>query len=242
MSNIFIFANLDTESAVTSGQAGGRTFSLEDDLGLDDDDSVIFAGLRWRFGKRHSLGVMHMTLDRDADQRLTQELSIGDEIFTINATTMTKFDYNTTHFDYRYSFYTTDRLNAGLLVGVSDIDFELEVVGNVSAPGGAISTRSVQESESFPVPSVGLGFRYVLNEDWYLRGGATYLQYDDGDWDASLLIAGIGVEWFPWRQFGFGLGYDLVQIEYDENNDPDSDEFDVEFDYEGIALRVIGRF
>ena len=65
------FASLDTESAVTSGQAGGRTFNLEDDLGLDDDDSVIFAGLRWRFGKRHSLGVMHMTLDRESDQRLT---------------------------------------------------------------------------------------------------------------------------------------------------------------------------
>jgi hypothetical protein len=236
------FAKLDTDSEVTTGGRGGRTFNLEDDLGLKDDDEVIVGGFRWRFGKRHSLGIMHMTLDRDADQNLTRELSIGDQTFTINATTMTTFDYKTTHVDYRYAFYSTDRLDAGLLLGLSNIEFDFEVVADVAFPGGGVLTQSVHESEGFPVPSIGLGFRYALNEDWYLRAGATYLEYDDGEWDASLLLAGVGVEWFPWRHFGFGLGYDLVQIEYDENNDPDDDEFDVKFDYDGFQLRVIGRF
>lgn len=236
------FANMETDSAVTVGSRGGRDFSLEDDLGLKDDDQVFVGGLRWRFGKRSSLGILHVTLDRDADENLTRELSIGDQTFTINATTMTTFDYETTHVEYRYAFYSTDRLDAGLLLGLSNVDFDLEVVAATTLPGGGAFTQSVHEAEGFPVPSIGLGFRYALKEDFYLRAGATYFAYDDGDWDASMLLAGVGVEWFPWRHFGFGLGYDFVEIEYDENNDPEDDEFDVKFDYDGIQFRVIGRF
>jgi len=235
-------ADLDTQSQVTSSGLGGRKFSLENDLGLKNDDAVIFGGLRWRFGRRHSLGIMHMGLDRDADETLTRELAIGDETFTINTMTMTKFDYRTTNLDYRYSFIANDRLDAGLLVGINHIDFDFEVVGDTGLPNGAVVRNSVREAEAFPVPSIGVGFRYVLNQDWYLRFGATYFRYDDGDWDAALLLAGIGVEWFPWRHFGFGVGYDLVRIDYDEDSDPEADEFDVKFDYDGVQLRVIGRF
>ncbi len=233
------FAQLDTDTKVISS---GRKISLADDLGLDIDDTVFFAGLRWRISKRHSVGITQLVLDRDSDQTVTRDLAIGDKVFTINTMTETLFDYRTTHFDYRYSFYASDRLNAGLLLGISNIDFEFEVVGNVMGAGGGVITESVHEQENYPVPSIGMGIRYVLNENWYLRAGATYLQYDDDDWEASLLIAGMGVEWFPWRNFGFGLGYDLVKIEYDEDKDPGKDEWDVDFGYQGIQLRVIGRF
>lgn len=236
------FAQLDTDTKVTSSGLGGRKISLEDDLGLDDDDTVFFAGLRWRISKRHSVGITQLVLDRDGDQTVTRELAIGDKVFTINTMTETLFNYRTTHFDYRYSFYASDRLNVGVLLGISDIDFEFEVVGNVMGPGGGVITESVHEQEDYPVPSIGMGIRYVLNENWYLRAGATYLEYDDGEWEASLLIAGLGVEWYPWRNFGFGLGYDLVKIEYDEDKDPGKDEWDVDFGYQGIQLRVIGRF
>ena len=236
------FSQLNTDTKVTSSGLGGLKVSLEDDLGLDDDDTVFFGGLLWRISKRHSVSIRQLVLDRVNDQTVTRELAIGDKVFTTNTMTETLFDYRTTHFDYRYSFYASDRLNAGLLLGISDIDFEFEVVGNVMGAGGGVITESVHEQENYPVPSIGMGIRYVLNENWYLRAGATYLQYDDDDWGASLLIAGMGVEWFPWRNFGFGLGYDLVEIEYDEDKDPDDDEWDVEFGYRGIQLSVIGRF
>ena len=236
------FARLDTDTQVTSSGLGGLKISLEDDLGLADDDTVFFGGLRWRINKRHSVGITQLKLDRDGDETLTRELAIGDKVFALNTRTETLFDYETTHLDYRYSFYASDRLNAGLLLGVSYIDLKFEVVGEVAGPGGGMITDSVLEEEDYPVPSIGMGIRYVLNENWYLRAGATYLQYDNDDWEASLLIAGMGVEWFPWRNVGFGLGYDLVKIEYDEDKDPGEDEWDVDFGYEGIGLRVIGRF
>ena len=102
--------------------------------------------------------------------------------------------------------------------------------------------RTVREDESFPVPSLGAGFRYRFRDDWFLRAGATYFEYEEDDeWEASLLIGGLGVEWFPWRHVGFGLEYDVVEIEYDED-DSRSDQFDVDFKYDGFQLRVIGRF
>ncbi len=51
------FAQLDTDTKVTSSGLGGRKISLEDDLGLDDDDTVFFAGLRWWISKRHSVAL-----------------------------------------------------------------------------------------------------------------------------------------------------------------------------------------
>ncbi len=235
------FARLETDTRITSNDLGGTTVSLEDDLGLDDDEVVLFGGFRWRFGKRHSLGVTHVGLDRDADQILSRDLQIGDNLFTVSAETMTEFDFSFTTLSYQLSFWAHDRFDLGLMVGVSNVSFDFEVVGDVNTPVGGATAR-VAEGEDYPVPSVGLGFRYKFTDDWLVRGGATYFEYEiDDEWFASMFLAGVGVEWFPWRHFGFGVEYDFVSFEYDED-DSNSDQFDVDFEYSGIRLNAIGRF
>ena len=104
-------------------------------------------------------------------------------------------------------------------------------------PGpGTIEER---EDEAYPVPTLGLGGAYRFAPKWSLRSGVQYFEYSADDWDASLIILDVDVEYFPWKNVGFGLGYNLLEIGYDEDG---GDALDIDFEYDGILLRALFEF
>ena len=229
---------MDTDTSVSRRNfARGTKLDVERDLGLDDDETAIVLGARVRLGRRHTIALSQITLDREGDAVLTRELQIGDERFSVSADTESIYDYDMTHLDYRFAFYQTDAVDLKIAAGLSRVDFDFQVTATGRGPIGVIAEEG--EADDFLVPSLGLGFQYRFSPDLFLRMSVTHFAYDDGDWDASMTIAGAHVEYYPWKHVGFGLGYDFVDIDYDEKGD---DQFDTEFAYQGVALRLIGRF
>lgn len=169
-------ADIDTDARIdsTNGERGAK-IDLEKDLGLNDDETANLAGFRWRFGQRHSLGLVHLSLGRKGTAVLSRQLQIGDVVFPIGTATETRFDYSSTHFDYRYAFVAREKLDAGLLVGISYIDLEFDI--EASPLNGPIQLEE-SATEAFPVPSFGVGFRYKFSPALLVRFGATYLEYE----------------------------------------------------------------
>lgn len=231
-------ADIATRTRVDSASQGqGAKLNLEKDLGLNDDKTANLGGIRWRFSRRHSLGLVHLSLDRDGTALLSRELQIGNVVFPINLATETQFDYSSTHFDYRYAFVSREKLDAGLLVGITYIDLDFHIKAS-SLTGGIQIEESA--TEEFPVPSVGIGLRYKFSPTLLVRFGATYLEYNHKDeWQGKMGIINTGVEYFPWRHVGFGLGYQYVDVSYERQG---SNRWGVNFRYDGVLLRLITRF
>ncbi|MDH3452959.1 MAG: hypothetical protein OEN20_11090 [Gammaproteobacteria bacterium] len=232
--------SFDTNTRIGGlGPGGGTTISLENDLGMDSDETELFALGRWYFAKRHSLGISYLDFDRTGEIVLRRDLQIEDTLFTIGLNVDSFLDYNVLAFDYRYAVFATDKLDAGVVLGLSLIDFNVGVASTTVINDNELIKLEEAEGEEYPVPSFGLDLKYEIVPDVYLRGGFGYLDYSASNWEASLLILGAELQYFPWRNVGFSVGYNRVEIEYDEEkNDP----FNVDFTYDGLLGRVITRF
>ncbi len=125
-----------------------------------------------------------------------------------------------------------------MLVGISYIDLEFDI--EASPLNGRMQLEE-SATEAFPVPSFGVGLRYKFSPTLLVRFGATYLEYEHKDeWKVTMSVFNVGLEYFPWRHVGFGLGYDFVDVEYEKEGS--NKRVGADFQYDGILVRLITRF
>ncbi len=227
------FIDLDTEAHVDSSTLGrGTGIDLEDDLGLDSDQALLFLSARYRFARKHSIAVGFLSIQRNGDVTLTEDIQFGDDLFRISVDVESNFDFELLQLSYRYAFLSREKFDMAFFVGINSVDYDIAL----TALGGAVEGR---ENEKYPVPSLGLGSRFRFARGWSLGIGAAYFEYSTDDWEASFLVTDIDVEYFPWRHVGFGVGYNRLEIEYVEEG---SDALDIDFTYDGIMVRAIASF
>src|SRR5687768_6622652 len=71
----------------------GTRIGFEQDLGLDDSDTVEHFSLRWRPFQRHELSVSWLSAPRTGFATIRREIVFRDEIYPINADVTTAFDF-----------------------------------------------------------------------------------------------------------------------------------------------------
>jgi hypothetical protein len=213
------------------------TISLEDDLGMESDQTEFFLSGRYRLARKHTIGALYLSMQRDGDVTLSRDIEIGDEVFPIGAWVESDFEYKMIDLSYRYAFLFRPKYDFALNFGISYVSYD---IGAVAEPIGPVPVRiEEREDEGYPVPTLGGGMRYRFNRQWSFRTGGAYFEYSADKWDASLLVLDAGVEYFPWEHVGFGLGYSRVDIDYDEVG---RDSFGVFYEYDGILFRGLLRF
>ena len=146
------------------------------------------------------------------------------------------FDYQLLEIDYRYALIQKPRFDFVLAFGISAIDYDLGLRADLQPGPGTLEER---DEEAYPVPTLGLGVAYRFAPKWSLRSGFKYFEYSADDWDASLLVLDVDIEYFPWENFGFGLGYNFFEIGYEEEG---GDALDITYEYDGILLRALFEF
>jgi hypothetical protein len=231
-----LFTDFDTSVQVGGEVGPGTPIDLEDDLGLDDDDATLFAAVRWRFARKHSMTLAYLSLDRDGEENITKQIEFGDEVFDIGLDLQSFFDYNLIDLSYNYRFIQKERFDIGFSVGISAIDYEMGLLAE--SAGGAADIEE-REDEQYPIPSVGLGVAFRMSEKWVLRTGVKYFEYGEDDWDGSLGIYDLDLEWYPWKHVGFGIGYNRFSVEYEEDGE---DPVDIDYEYDGVLARAIFSF
>ena len=98
----------DTDVRIDDTDNEGDDVDLGDDLGLDQDQSGALLGFEWRIADRHRLGASWSSFSQTATRTFDEQITIGDEVYPIDAELRTKWTIDLIPITYSYSFLKSD--------------------------------------------------------------------------------------------------------------------------------------
>ncbi|MDH3626750.1 MAG: hypothetical protein OES25_03745 [Acidobacteriota bacterium] len=221
----------DTSARVDSTMGSiGTDLDLEADTNLDRDTVEIRLDGHVRFGKRHRLDYGVLSIRRNATRTIDQQIEFRDVVFDINSDLSTRLQNDLYKVAYRYDAVRRDRWDLGVSVGLSAFRIGLDLEAT-AAGGGPL----VAEDEDFvaPIPTIGVHADIELARNWYFRAGGEFFDISIDDRQGDLLDVRGAVDWYPFRHWGFGIGFNRVRLGYESHRLPN---VDVTYVYSGAMV------
>jgi hypothetical protein len=230
-------ADFTTDASIGTGNLIGTTLRLEDDLGLSEDDRQFRVDGIYRFNRRHAIGYGFWSLTRNGSEVLDRQIEVGDEIYGLNATLVSKFDAKWFRADWRYSFLRNPKGEAGINLGLSTYDFDVALEGEACAgppddPCSIIGDNArVEESLLAPVPTLGVFINYAIKPKLLFRANLNFFDLSVGDYEGRIVDTTLLFEWYFTRHFGVGGGTNGTDIRVKDSSE---DPFSVDYDISGL--------
>jgi hypothetical protein len=222
-------AFLGGETKVSSQLHGGNTADEIDfdQLGIDGDETSIYAGGRWRFAERWRLDLEYFGTSHEGSGIATTDLDFGDVTIPAGLAAQARFDLDVYAVSVGWSFIKDANKELGVGLGIHIADMSAEVAGAGFIGGTAVPFASESTSATAPLPNLRLYGGYAFNSDWAVEAGLGYFSLSYDKYDGQLLTATAAVEWRPYENFGIGAGYTYfdVDLEVDESNRTDNYNF-----------------
>lgn len=220
------FQSFDTTLRLDSTALGrGTEINLEDDLGQDSNKTSFRASGYWRFGPHGRFDFGVLTYNRSATHSITKDIEFGDHIYHAGATVDSQMRATQVEAYYAYSFVNTGEVELGAKLGLSAIfqSVEINATGSITGPGGTVSGNRAGDSRSVvaPIPAIGLYGRFTLLPGLMISGYAKGLpEVTISDYTGSMFDGGAFLDWYPWKNFGFGGGYNYMKLTFERATDP----------------------
>ena len=223
--------NYDTKIRKSKGDTDGSLISLEDDLGLDDDDVIPVLSLGFRPWAKHKFFFSYMGMDRDAQEVLSEDLSFDGITFPAGTDVDTEFNIDMYRAGYTWSFWQNESWELGVSVGAYWVEMDMQL----SALKGFLNA-DYDESEAFPM--FGFSGSWLLNDNWLIRGTAEAFSIDMNDTEGDFYNFRIEAEYAVTETISIGAGYDLVRIDVEDTKKNNR----VNYDYDGALAFVRWHF
>jgi len=230
------FANADPSYRLEDPDDGSSTKISGSDLGLDDDVTVPFAGLRWRITDRWRVEGQYFGFDDSATTIADERIEWGDLEFDAGASVRSKVETAVGRILGGYSFLKGDQAELGAGIGLHYLSFEAKLSGQASIDAEPIIEASEKADVSGVVPNVGLYGDFAFNERWIIAGRVDWFSANVDDFDGRLWRLGASVTYQPFRHVNFGVGYDYLDIDVDIDGDDWKGKIDA--DYYGPSVFV----
>jgi len=222
------FTNRSSKIRVDSFTSGtGSTLDFQDDLGLDESVTIARLDGYYRFGRRHRLGFSYYDLSRSATRVIGKQIKFGDTTFTSGTLLSTTSDIVITKLAYSYSAIRNNTTEVGLSLGlhVLDIDLILRDKG---------TNQAERESGILPLPVIGLRFTHALKTKLFIKGGIDLFAIDTDSFDGRLIDRWIALEHNTYKNVGFGVAYNNIDVDLNANSEDIQGRFDL--DYSGLQI------
>ena len=228
-----------------TGGGIGDDISFEDELGLEDSDTVGWGGAVWRIEGRHRLEAEYVQLNRSGIRSaVTDPFQIGDHIVQIGAGAETQFDVAIGRLTYGYSFVQDERTRLTFKAGLhwAELATEIALSGaiiDIETNTEIVAGSSVTEAGavSAPLPHLGLVYSYAITNEVLVRAQLMGFALSVGDYSGSLIDAGFDLAYSPWRHFGIGAGFRYFDLGLEAGKNSLNGEF--QFKYWGPTLFAV---
>ncbi len=112
-------------------------------------------------------------------------------------------------------------VGASIGFNISDVQFGL------SAENMPISRTA---GSNIPLPVLGLNGTYHLGSNFWLEAHAQYFYIDLGSFDGSIFDARVAINYRIKKNFGIGIGYNVLIIKANKQNPDFTGRFKLDFD------------
>lgn len=220
------FQKFDTTLRLDSNILGrGTDIDLEGDLGADSTKTTFRASGYWRFGRHGRFDFGFLTISRSATRTISKDIEFGDHVYRAGATLDSKLSATQVDAYYAYSFVNTGEVELGAKLGFSVLFNKAEISGSgtITGPGGTVSGSRASDDRSVvaPIPAIGVYGRFTLLPGLLISGHAQGLPtVTISGYSGDAIDAGATLDWYPWKNFGFGAGYSYTKITFTREADP----------------------
>lgn len=196
----------DSKTSV-GGPAGkrGTDVDLENDLGLDNSDSVFRVDAFYRFNDRHRLDFGAFDLSRSSTVDIQKNIEWNGTLFPIDTTIDSDFDLTIYKIAYTWSFMKRDNGYLGVTAGLYIADVGTRITGPVIGEregGGATA----------PLPVFGLRGQYDITDKLSFRGSGKIFVLEHQDFDGSLYDFYAGLDYQLFNHVAIGIGINSVKM------------------------------
>jgi hypothetical protein len=221
----------------------GDDVNLDDDLGLDRDQSGALLGFEWRMADRHRLGANWSSFSQNGTRVFDEELTIGDETFPIDAVVRTNWSLDLIPITYSYSFIKNEKNEFAGTFGIHLDRVSLRLRAETSVSGGVLDLQS-DHSADLPLPLLGLRYDHHFSDSWSAGIGASYFTIEFGestlDAEGSLYSVKAYAEYRFRGRYGAGIAIDAFKLDLEASKNSFSGGY--EYDYWGPQIYLIARF
>ena len=224
-------------------RAAGVTINAEELFDLDSSLVVFRVEAMYRPGesKRHQLDFTYARYHRDGSTTLAEELDINGSTIPVGAEVDSIFNFDIIRGTYSYALLQDKRMRIALGLGVYAVPLRYEL--EAQSPSGR--TKVEGADTTLPLPALAIRADFQLIPKLFLTAGIDAMYLEISDFKGSLLDVNIGLEYRPWKHFGFGLGYNGMSVDVEAersgSNYPGAD-FVGSVDVRFSGLMLYGKF
>jgi hypothetical protein len=220
----------------------GDDVDLENDLGIDRNDTSIYLGASWRFSPKHRILGSFFQSSRQSEVVANKDIQIGDEIYPAGATLKTKLSFNVVPVTYAYSLMQSERSELAVTGGLHWNSIKLKVEGSASAGNKDVDTE-IEAKVDAPMPLLGLDYVYAFTPRWTggARGEVFWFDYSGGPIDVGGTIVNLRLSTDYWITRNIGLGAAVNYFELDVDVDSDKWKGTLNYGYFGPQIYLQAR-
>jgi len=192
----------------------GTPIDVERELSIADRTSFRLDGY-WRFSKRHKLRVMYFNESRSGDKTLTDEIVFRGQTFAVNTQISTRFDTTVAELAYEYAFLRGEHYELAGSIGIHELTFKLQLTAvgqNVNAQ------QSARADVDGPLPVIGVHYVWEFYPRWTLDAMFQFFALKYQQYDGNLQDYNATVYYMPWKNFGFGAGWNEFRTNVNVDN------------------------
>lgn len=221
----------------------GSDIDLEDDLGVQQDETGFWVGFEWRIAERHRLGATYSRFTLDGRREIDEVIEFEDEEYPIGATILTETKLEIIPITYSYSVLKREKDELAITAGIHFSGVTLSLDGSTSLDDSDISATAEAKAD-LPLPLFGIRYDHHFSEKWSVGASAAFftIEFGEDELDAkgSLLGARVFGEYHFNERFGAGIALDSFKL----NLEVGKADWDGEYDYQywGPQVYLTARF
>ena len=193
------FPKTTTSAQLTSRTGVGAMVDFEDTFGMGSAETVPVALARWRFGERWRVEAEYFQLNRSGEKTIDRNIQWGENVYPVNASVQSKFDFSDLRVSVGYSFFKTRDKEIGVGLGLHVAAYDVGLTSN--------SVGSEQQDVTAPLPVLSVYGQFALTDHWAVSARLDRLSLSYQNYDGSLTAMGIDLMYQPFRHVGFGIAY-----------------------------------